>query len=150
MTPLLQALTDAARAGFDAPKCGKCRGTGASMTDTCWRCADFGWDHERECDPPPKSEPCAKCHGTSLDASDPERLIGRALIALLPIEPQFNRHGILRGPVIHLGDPDCPATVSGHHDGTPTSLATALLRLVARVGTPHPQTAPETRETETA
>ncbi len=121
MTPLLQALTDAAKAGFDAPECPDCY----------------------------KSRHCPACRGTGLDASDPERLIGRALLALLPIEPQFKRHGILRGPVIHLGDPDCPATVSGHHDGTPTSLATALLRLVARVGTPHPQTAPETRETKT-
>lgn len=106
MNELLTALVAAQKVGFDAPECPDCH----------------------------KSRSCPTCRGTFLDASDPFGLIGRALMALQFSEPQFKRHGMFAGPVVHLGDPNCSATVSGHHDGTPTGLATALLRLVARVG----------------
>jgi hypothetical protein len=89
---------------------------------------------------------CLDCHATGLDASDPERLIGRALVWLLArgLEAKVTWHTL---DVFTLADPDDHHDT---HDGTPAGLAAALLRLVARVGTPHPQTAPESRGTETA
>lgn len=116
MTELLTALVAASRVGFDAPGCQFCSG--------------YGVDPETGHDP----YPCSACHATGLDASDPERLIGRAMMVLHLVEPQFKRHGMFGGPVVHIGDPECPATVSGYYDGTPASLATAMLRLVARTG----------------
>lgn len=50
MNELLTALEAAAKVGFDAPECPDCH----------------------------KSRFCPTCRGTFLDASDPEKLIGRA------------------------------------------------------------------------
>ena len=105
MTPLLQALADGAKVGFDAPLC------------TASYCHD--------------GAECPDCGLTGLDASDPYGLIGRAFAWLVDrglldssrhMQTWSDWNG---GPKFHE-----------EHDRTPTSLATALLRLVARVGAP--------------
>jgi hypothetical protein len=133
MNELLQALTDAAKVGFDAPRCRPCIERPVTR---------FTFSGE----PLPNLVYCPVCHATGLDASDPERLIGRAMVWLLArgLEAKVTWHTL---DVFTLADPD---DYHECHDNTPTGLAAVLLRIVARVGAPHPQTAPETRETETA
>lgn len=120
MTPLLEALCDAAKVGFDAPKCRRCDGCGQVQGEYT------GYFRL-----------CSLCHATGLDALDPERLIGRAHawllfththpnLSLFPKTAHFTLHGSAYGSVIRLEHEN--------HDGTPTGLATALLRLVARAG----------------
>ncbi len=141
MTPLLQARPDAVRVGFDAPKCQACDGAG--------ELADETRTYVRN---------CCRCHATGLDASDPYGLMGRAMVWLWSHERNATD---AEYPNISaaIRDAETGCGMRGlklvddykfeRHDGTPTGLATALLRLVARVGAPHPQTAPETRKTET-
>jgi hypothetical protein len=137
MTPLLQALTDAAKVGLDGPKCAACYGNGSNFSGHLFDDIACKW-----------------CHATGLDASDPERLIGRAMVWL---ESEMHQVTFTQRVALSRNLPNTVQTNhttlgarKEHHDGTPTGFATALLRLVARVGAPHPQTAPETRETETA
>jgi hypothetical protein len=130
MSPLLEALQAAVKAGFDAPACKDrwCRGGRQHWLDR-------------------EQTICRTCEGTGLDASDPYGLIGRALVRLR----QTGTHVLLpwdTGEVetvwLHAGsndpwhshDREAKPEDSEPHDGTPTGLATALLRLVARVGTP--------------
>ena len=177
MNALLQALTDAARVEFDAPKCGRCAGAGTTARDefadaTCtackgkwcavcspvsqWcECDHMGRHQGYEC-PDVNDEPCPACHATGLDASDPHGLIGRAL-GWLETRACDVLHRWPTNEVIVYWDVPVGAMPPGQvarelverHNSTPESRATALLRLVARVGTPPPQTAPETREMET-
>jgi len=144
MTPLLQALSYAARVGFDAPRCRPC------IERPVTRFTFSG-------DPLPDLMYCFACQGTGLDVSDPERLIGRALVWLESRACDV-LHRWPTNEVIVYWDVPVGAFPPGQvarelierHNSTPESRATAILRLVARVGAPHPQTAPETRETETA
>lgn len=117
MNELLTALVAATKVGFDAPKCSSCEDGEIESGELAW------------------GYPCANCHATGLDASDPERLIGRALRYLIG-----NDWTVIQGPfdtIAHpwmLKWPDENAGEKEPHDGTPAGLATALLRLVARVG----------------
>lgn len=126
MTPTLEALQSAAKAGFDAPECLDCMGRGGFATPD-----GEGWHH------------CFTCHATGLDASDPERLIGRAM-AWLQHKGATNtarRDDDWHAPPFKVdftwptcvGLP-CSVTITEAHDGTLTGLAAAMLRLVARVG----------------
>lgn len=141
MTPLLEAAVAAREVGFDAPRCLNCQ-----WCETCMsRAFPF------ECDPacedcggsglrPVSDEDtglCVDCDSTGLDASDPEHLIGRAQdwllskyahpnLSLFPKTAHFTIHSSAYGSVVRLEHEN--------HDGTPAGLATALLRLVARVG----------------
>jgi hypothetical protein len=86
---------------------------------------------------------CPACQGAGLDASDPERLVGRAH-AWLHANACDVLHRWPTNEVIVYWDVPVGAMPPGQvarelverHDGTPTGLATALLRIVARVGTP--------------
>lgn len=137
MSELLKALQAAAAVGFDAPRCGKCPRHAVNEHGDC-----ASWC--RACLPDGPS-PCPHCHATGLDASDPERLIGRALFCL----HKRNEHVLLPWDTATVEtvriNPENFMEYYGHdreavaereevHDGTPTGLATALLRLVARVG----------------
>ena len=132
MTPLLEAAVAARKAGFDAPRCyhcgwcGMCAGSGAKDCPLCGGEGLRGAKAARERD-------CAHCHATGLDVSDPERLIGRAFAWLVDrglldssrhMQTWSDWNG---GPKLHE-----------EHDRTPTGLAAALLRLVARVGGKQP------------
>ncbi len=114
MTPILQALTDAARVGFDAQPCRSCPYRGPAAVG-----------------------PCSVCEGTGLDASDPERLIGRAERWLLARE-SYPRIWTFPASVVYFWTDASgkERDVSALHDNTAGSHATALLRLVARVGAP--------------
>lgn len=123
MTPLLEAAVAAREVGLEMPKCDRCEGRGR------YHCCP-----EHLCD---------WCDATGLDASDPERLIGRAMMWL------WSRNSNITDaeyPNISAAarDAETGCGMRGlklfgyyrfeRHDGSPTSLATALLRLVARVG----------------
>jgi hypothetical protein len=124
MTLLLEALTAAAKVGFDAPKCGRCDGHPHSYPAT------YGME-------------CPPCSGTGLDASDPFGLIGRAL-GWLELRACDVLHRWPTNEVIVYWDVPVGAMPPGQvarelverHKSTPESRATALLRLVARVGAP--------------
>lgn len=137
MNELLTALVAAAKVGFDAPKCGGCPRHAVNEFGDC--------AHWCKSCLPEGPLVCAHCSGTGLDASDPEKLIGRAMgwlrerkehvlapwdtgeVELVRINPEnlmeFYGHG--REAVWERHEA---------HDGSPVGLATALLRLVARVG----------------
>ena len=135
MNELLTALQAAAKAGFDAPKCNMCNGAASVAVRSCWMCEDYGRDHAHDCEPPPSSKPCARCHATGLDASDPERLIGRAAGWLLKRKHYPAIHTYLVNVCFvnytEVGD---MLELDQAHDGTPAGLATALLRFVVWVG----------------
>ena len=118
MNELLQALQAAANAGFDAPPCNDCHGNAA------WAGIDGeGWYE------------CPACHATGLDASDPERLIGRAM-ADLHCNRRMSLHRIgadIDSDLIKLP----PMDDDGDRQG---EFATALLRLVTRFGAPQETT----------
>ena len=126
MTPLLQALTDATKAGFDAPLCSDCRGNAA------WAGIDGeGWYE------------CPACHATGLDASDPYGLAGRAHVWLetraCDVLHRWATNEVIVSwevPTSTLPPGTTPPEHVERHNSTPESRATALLRLVARVGTP--------------
>lgn len=123
MTPLLEALQAASKVGFDAPVCDKCEGRGRYY-----------------CCP---EHPCDWCDATGLDASDPEKLIGRAMMWLWSRNSNVTDADYLNISAA-ARDAETGCGVRGlklfgcykfeRHDGTPTSLAAALLRLVARAG----------------
>lgn len=114
MTPLLEALQAASKVGFDAPVCDKCEGRGRYY-----------------CCP---EHPCDWCDATGLDASDPEKLIGRAMMWLAD-RNSVTLYGspVVLKPSVFLGHQYTPDHEEDH-DRTETGIATALLRLVARVG----------------
>lgn len=120
MNELLTALVAAAKAGLDAPRCPFCtdglRVIHSPEDATFLR--------------PSEELPCSTCHNTGLDASDPERLIGRAESWLLArgLDIKVTWRTL---DVFTLADPD---GYHEQHDSTPAGLAIALLRLVARVG----------------
>lgn len=124
MNELLEAAVAAAKAGLDVPDCPFCSG--------------YGVDPETGHDP----YPCGTCHATGINP-DPERLIGRAMMWL------WSRNSNVTDaeyPNISAAarDAETGCGMRGlklfgyyrfeRHDGTSTSLATALLRLVARAG----------------
>lgn len=124
MTPLLDALVAAQKVGLDAPVCAACLGRSVAPPNPGFE--KFG---------------CHRCDATGLDASDPERLIGRADMWLHGRACDVLRRWATNEVVVSWSIPASAlapgATPPGHlepHDGTPTGLATALLRLVARVG----------------
>lgn len=126
MTPLLEALCDAAKVGFDAPKCRRCDGCGQVQGEYT------GYFRL-----------CSLCHATGLDASDPERLIGRAhawfhdnACDVLHRWPTNEVRAFRDIPIRLIPNGATPPEYVERHDGTPTGLATALLRLVARTDTP--------------
>lgn len=130
MTPLLQALQAAARAGFDAPRCKFC-------TDGLQAIAS---PDDATFLRPAEELPCPACDATGLDASDPERLIARAIAHLHDhARDVVFRYATNEVTVYSDVSPSClPPGVplpqdSERHDGTATGRATALLRLAARV-----------------
>lgn len=120
MNELLTALVAASKVGFDAPKCPGCSGRG-------WYAGLAR--HGESTDVGPIRD-CQDCFGAGLDASDPERLIGRAESWLLArgLDIKVTWRAL---DVFTLVDPD---GYHERHDGTLVGLATALLRLVARTG----------------
>lgn len=127
MSPLLEALVAASKVGFDAPRCSFCT-SGTRVDHFSWPSVNSGKATVLK---------CAACRGTGLDASDPERLIGRAEQWLMskyqhprlesyPTTTHFSIHGSAYGVVVRLEHES--------HNRTPEGRATALLRLVARVG----------------
>lgn len=123
MRELLTALVAASKVGFDAPGCAPCQGTALDWVS----CSGDACLPVRGCLACPQ---CRHCSGTGLDASDPEKLIGRAESWLLArgLDIKVTWQAL---DVFTLVDPD---GYHERHDGTPAGLATAILRLVARVG----------------
>lgn len=135
MTPLLQALQAAAAVGFNAPCCKFC--TDGLQTISSPDDARFLR--------PAEELPCSACDATGLDTSDPERLIGRAMgwlyahkqHVLVPhdtaevetVDLRAERH-----ESYSYHEREAVSDDSQPHDGTETGIATALLRLVVRVG----------------
>lgn len=127
MTPLLEALVAASKVGFDAPKCGHCYGLGS------WTQASTGVRLS-----------CIDCNATGVDAGDAEFLIGLADLWLHGRSCDVLRRWATNEIIVFWdvidsalppADRVAPELVE-RHDGTPAGLATALLRLVARVGAP--------------
>lgn len=120
MTPLFQALTDAAQVGLDAPKCHGCSSRG-------WYA---GQSRNGETVNDETLRDCLDCHATGLDASDPYGLIGRVFV--------YAGWNALSEEVI--AEKQCYTTrirgevLAEPHDRTLQGRATALLRLVARAG----------------
>lgn len=126
MNELLNALQAAAKAGFDAPKCRACGGNGSNFSARTFD--DIA---------------CKRCKETGLDASDPFGLIGRAMMWLwsqkrnVTDDEYPNISAAIRDAETGCGMRGLKLVddyAVKRHDGTPTGIATALLRLVARVG----------------
>ena len=130
MNDLLAALVAASKAGFDAPRCGWCIPDDAPEGNE--------WSQGSR-------QRCVHCLTTGLDASYPFGLIGRAMGWLwgqkrnVTDDEYPNISAAIRDAETGCGMRGLKLVddyVVKRHDGTPTGLATALLRLVARVGGP--------------
>lgn len=135
MSPLLDALVAASKVGFDAPKCAKCPRHAVNEFGDC--------AHWCKSCLPEGPLVCAHCEGTDLDASDPFGLIGRAMMWLwsqkrnVTDDEYPNISAAIRDAETGCGMRGLKLVddyAVKRHDGTPTGLAIALLRLVARVG----------------
>lgn len=134
----LQAAAAAAAVGFDAPRCGRCNGSAVATIRACQKVHDCG-DEPDQCDPPACIKSCHRCHATGLDDSDPERLLGRAMAWFW-----LKGYDICDRPLDYCnpGGKRCLKVVmkvvmedvKEPHNKTAKDRATAILRLVARVG----------------
>ena len=114
MTPVLKALVTAQRAGFDAPKCVTCHGSGRTKGPV------LDWS-------------CEACCATGLDASNPEMLSGRAMLHLFKRNHVIFHHEVdpMFPSQVYWGPKDWPID-SARCDMSTEGLAIALLELVSR------------------
>lgn len=124
MSELLEALQAAAVVGFDAPACYWCSAGPMATRE----------EYRRNCN---------DCHGAGIDASDPFGLIGRAMTWFWTQGRNVTDDEYLSiSAAVRDAETGCGMRglkLAGdhrveRHDGTPAGIATALLRLVARVG----------------
>lgn len=124
MTPLQEAAK-AAKGKMGLPACATCAGTGEVRE---WICGET------------ERDTCPDCGGCGVDVSDPDRLTGRAVrwLAQRGRLPQLSTHdATCRQNADWAREPyddsdDLPEELGEKHKLSPESVATALLRIVAR------------------